>query len=246
MNISTKRATSSNPEAGFAKRLSLPVLMWFAGCAVVPPQEVNERFQDVWSQRHDQYRLKEGDTLRIEVATKPEDPAFNQTNLLVLPDGRSDLYHLDTYKLAGKTITEFEQELKEKVATLVDVSTFDVRIQVIPAEEFVYMMGQFLKPDRVPLGVRMTLQEAVVAVGGMRITGDTDWALLARPFRDPIHPDLFRIDLNFVEEDIYLLPGDRVILGRNAAGTVIHYMQEFIYGLLPSAFLSTAIGVGAQ
>ncbi len=39
-----------------------------AGCAATAPKEINEKYRDVLVQRHDNYRLKEGDTIEIEVS----------------------------------------------------------------------------------------------------------------------------------------------------------------------------------
>ena len=65
----------------------------------------------------------------------------------------------------------------------------------------------------------------------MRITGDTDGALLRRPFMNPRFPDRFYIDLNDDSEEIMLLPGDQIVLGRNAVATVVHYIQEYVFGI---------------
>lgn len=204
-----------------------------SGCAVTPLGVINKKYHQVLHQRHNNYLLKAGDVIRLE--TRQEDRLLNQTEILILPDGKTDLFYLHDYKAEGKSISEFEKELKSVVAP--HIALDDVRIQVQPSGEFVQMVGEFVVPSavarNVPLTVKMTLQEAVASVGGLKITGDTDWALLVRPYHDPIHPELFRIDLNSLEEDIYLLPRDRVLLGRNTWGAIVHFLQQMIFGIVP-------------
>ena len=43
----------------------------------------------------------------------------------------------------------------------------------------------------------------------------------------------YRIDLNDESEEIFLLPGDQIILERNFAAGVINYLREFIFGVIP-------------
>lgn len=219
--------------------LLLPGLLGFFGATgcVVPPGEINEAYKDVILQRHTQYQIKEGDVVKFEIASHADDLALNQSDLIVLPDGRSDLFNLSNYRFLGRTVTDVEQDLTRSLALKLDVEALDIRVQVIPAGETVYLSGEFRRPAAIALGVKMTLQETLAAVGGTLVTGDTDWALLARPYGDPVKPGLFRIDLNNVEEDIYLLPGDRITLQRNLAGAVVNYLREFIFGILPTQTL---------
>ena len=210
------------------------------GCSVVPAAEVNEQYLDVLFQRHTNYRIKEGDVITVEISNFPEDKALNQLELLVLSDGRSDFFTLSNEVFVGKTIVEVEERIKEGAAPRVEVSDLDIRVQIAPAEERIYLVGQFDKPAQLPLTVRMTLQEAIAAVGGTRVTGDTDWARLERPYRNPIEPDVFRIDLSVVETDIYLLPGDRIVLGRNSGAAIVNYLREFLFGVIPNPVWAAA------
>jgi protein involved in polysaccharide export with SLBB domain len=102
---------------------------------------------------------------------------------------------------------------------------------VVPKGERVYMVGEFDRPGMIELTTKMTLGEAVSMAGGMKVTGDTDYALLRRPFMDPRHPDTYRIDLNEEAEQLFLLPGDQIILGRTWLATVIVYLQSYLFAV---------------
>ncbi len=207
-------------------------------CKVISPSEINDMYRDVLRQRHSRYQLKEGDSISIQLYQHVED-SYNQPTSLVLPDGRSDLFYMHDVELAGKSIDELEKELRARMVQR--WPTFDtdndVRIQVIPREESIYMVGEFARPGIVPLtSAKLTLHEAISHVGGLRITGDTDWALLRRPFGNPLNPALFRIDLNDESEELLLLPGDQIVLGRTALAGLIHYIREYVFGPLIPVF----------
>ena len=81
-----------------------------SGCSVTPPHVINEKYREVLSQRHNNYQLKPGDMIRLETANR-DDPTLNQISILVLPDGRTDLFHLHNYRAEGKTVSQVEGEM---------------------------------------------------------------------------------------------------------------------------------------
>lgn len=219
------------PSARLVRALLLHASLSFllVSCSVISPSGVNESYRDVLEQRHNHYKLKDGDTIAIKLYNRPGD--LNQATSLVLPDGRSDLFFMDAHIVAGKTVSELETELKARTTT--EVRDPEVSIQVTPRDETAFFVGEFVRPGPVLLTTKMTLQEAIASLGGVRITGDTDWALLRRPFRDPRRAERFRIDLNDDSEDIFLLPGDQVILGRTFLAGVSNYLREYIFNMVP-------------
>ena len=203
-----------------------------AGCAITPPGEVNKRYANIIEQRFNDYQLKPGDTLQVEVYGVP-DASLNQVDTLILPDGKSNLFFMDNAKLTGMTVDELKAALRIRMSE--EIEPTDIRIQVTPSAETVLMVGEFVEPGPVPLTIKMTLHEAISAAGGMKVTGDTDWALLRRPYLDPKHPDLFRIDLNDQSESIILLPGDQVVLSRTFLAGVVNYLREYLMSIVPSS-----------
>jgi protein involved in polysaccharide export with SLBB domain len=166
-------------------------------------------------------------------------------SFLILDDGRSDPFFMTNYRFAGKTIPEIEADLKvllKEETSLQNTEPERLSITVVPAGELVYMTGQFERPGPVALRIGMTVKEAIASVLGMRITGDTDYALLRRPFRDPVHPETFRVDLNDYTEDIVLLPGDEVYLGRTFLYAVVEYLREYLFGIIPGQLYSLPFG----
>jgi protein involved in polysaccharide export with SLBB domain len=213
-------------------RLLFPgIALLASACSVTPPSEVNLAFKEVIDQRLNHYTFREGDTLDVKFYNR-EHQELDQGPLAILPDGRSDLYFMNDFRLVGKTIPEIEAEMKARIVS--EVTKPEISIRVKPQGEVVYLVGQFEKPGIVNLTTKMTLQEAISAVGGMKVTGDTDYALLRRPFRNTKDPERFRIDLNDDSEAIILLPGDQVILGRTFLAEVVNYYREYFLSLFPS------------
>ena len=209
----------------------LPIGALVASCEVAPPAEVNAKYAEMIEQRKNNYRIKDGDTVALKIYENDTD--LNQASLLVLPDGRTDALFMDNYQLSGKTVAEVEQEYRRRIGTeLLGAGTTEISIQVKPRGEKVHMIGEFVKPGSFDMTTGMTLHEAIALAQGLKVTGDTDWALLRRPIRDAAHPDLFRIDLNDDTEDIFLLPGDQIVLGRTWLATVIVYLREYFFTLI--------------
>jgi protein involved in polysaccharide export with SLBB domain len=216
------------------------LLLLATSCAVTRPEDVNRAYRDALDLRHNHYTLKPGDTITIAIYSRETD--LNQKEIVVLPDGRSDLFYMDNYVLVGKTIQQLEAELKARIAA--EVRDPEISIQVKPKDEVCYFVGQFERPGQITMTTKMTLHEAISYAGGMRVTGDTDYALLRRPFKDPRHPELFRIDLNDQTEEIFLLPGDQVVLNRTCLASIVNYVQVYIFGILPGASPLTYLTAG--
>lgn len=192
---------------------------------VTPLAEIGAAYREDVDQRMQVYRIKPGDVLRVEISTQ-EQRNFSQAEVKVRPDGHADLYFLPDFAMAGKTVEEVRSEFSERVRA--QIRDAEVSIQVTSSGEKVYLVGQFERPGPLELVPRMTLAEAISAGGGYLITGDTDDAVLRRPYRDPEHPDTYSIDL---EEggQLYLLPGDQVVLGRTWMASFVHYLQEYVF-----------------
>jgi len=205
------------------------LLLLLPSCAAsrTSTAEINARYRDVIEQRHQDYRIKPGDVLTVQLSSR-EALDLDQAEIKVRPDGRGDLFFLPNHPLAGKTVDEVRDEFVEFVRAR--AKDAEVSIQVTSSSEKVYLVGQFERPGTIDLAPHMTLAEAISAVGGPRLTGKTSEALLRRPFSDPAKPELYRIDLDDEEdEQLFLLPGDQVVLERTWGATVVTWLQEYVF-----------------
>ncbi len=226
------------------RRLTLWILglaVLCTSCSVTPPQEINKKYRSILEQRRIQYKIKDGDTITIRIYQHTGD--LDEQTLLVLPDGRTDPYFMPNYRVLGKTIPELEADLKSLVGPEAPENA-EVSIFVTPRGELVYLYGEFgtAFPAPVPLRPDMTLQDALALGHGVRVTADTDYCLLRRPFGNlPGYPDRFRVDLNDFSEEIILLPNDQLHLGRTALATAIIYLREYVFGVVPSQVYGSAV-----
>lgn len=213
-------------------------------CSVTSPAEINAKYAAVLEQRHHHYRLAPGDQISVELYNLESD--LDQSTNLILPDGRTDLFHMHDIKVAGMTVDAFEAALKKMLAEEFRNQVPDPKIQVRPAAAFVYVHGQFERPPgQLAFTEKMTLADAIAVAGGARVTADTDWALLRRPYHDPRHPDLFRIDLNDRSEALFLLPGDEIRLGRTCLASVGTYLREYVFSIFSPMMTSAAFAAAA-
>jgi len=223
----------------------VPVLVAvLASCATTPPEEINQRYRDVLDQRMSQYRLKDGDM--IEVQYFDEDEArLNQGDILILDDGRVDMFFRNNWRVEDMTIPEFEAALREAVKDETGGLEPEISVRVTPRGDEVMMIGEFTRPGNVPLSQGMTLRDAIGHASGVRITSAPWAAVLTRRYNDRLHPEVFTIDLFETSEEIELLPGDQIELDRNIAAYVIQILQEYVFGILPSQFAYGAMGAAA-
>jgi polysaccharide biosynthesis/export protein len=155
------------------------------------------------------YRLVDGDKLRIEVYREPQ----LSHSLQIRPDGKISLPLAGDVVAAGQT-----------PATLRDVITNALReyvtnpvVTVIVVETqmpTISVMGEVNEPGSVPLKGRMTVIEALAAAGGFKDFANTKNITIRRPTATGVQ----RIKFNYKEavkadtEPVYVQAGDVIIV----------------------------------
>ena len=220
--------------------LCVAVILGTSCESLTPPDTVNDLYWEVFDQRRNRYEIDEGDTVTIKLFDAEKEQLREQF-LTILPDGRSDPFFMPAYRFSGKTIPEVEEDIVEFVKGV--ERNAEVSIVVLPGPQTVYVGGQVERPGSVVLTPDMTFDEALAVVGGIRVTADSDYVLLRRPYHDPLHPDRFRLDVNDTSADIFLLPSDEIYVQRTAWAGAVMYIREYIFGILPPGlgWLSAAL-----
>jgi protein involved in polysaccharide export with SLBB domain len=223
----------------FSGLLLLPGFLSF-GCstASTPIHEINEKYRDVLEQRENHYKIKPGDAVSIRFYNQDID--LNQT-LLVLPDGRTDPFFMDDAVFAGKTVKELEDDIRKYYAQ--QIQNPEISVGITSAGETVIIEGQIVRqpPGPLPLTLRMTLVQAIGAVGGYKLTACLHSIVVRRPYLDPQHPDIFKVNLRDYEEspeELFLLPNDQIIVQRNVIIVVRDYIDDYVWGFFPPFFRS--------
>jgi protein involved in polysaccharide export with SLBB domain len=233
-------------------RNALPVLgLLLAGCGgVTPIHEINEKYRDLLAQRESHYRIKPGDSISVKFYNQDAD--LNQT-LLVLPDGRTDPFFMDDAVFAGRTVTELQEDIRKYYQQ--QIQNPEISLGVTPVGETIILEGE-VESSRSrgstiqPYTVKMTILQAMGNAGGYKLTARLPKVILIRPYLDPRHPEVYRIDLSHYAdspEDLLLLPNDHIIVKRNWAIMARDYIVEYVWGFLPyqiMSFPSMLLGLG--
>ncbi|WP_108262617.1 polysaccharide biosynthesis/export family protein [Mangrovicoccus ximenensis] len=120
-----------------------------------------------------QYTLKPGDTLSVEVL---EDPALNRS-VLVLPDGRISFPFAGSIQASGRTLSQVQANLTSALSpnfaaaptVFVNLSQLSPQTQTVNDEELiaVYFLGEVNAPGRLEIPEGTTLLQALSMGGGL-------------------------------------------------------------------------------
>jgi polysaccharide biosynthesis/export protein len=183
--------------------------------------------QDLLSYQPGPYRIGPGDSLYITVWDHPEltSPAGTQQQTaangrLVRSDGTLFYPYVGSIKVAGMTIEEVRQTIQSKLAKYVTKPQVDVSI-VGYNSQHVLFQGAFMKTDPQSItSVPLTLAQALGTATINSDRANMSDLVLSRDGRN-YHLDLAALyDGRGLAKDIYLKPGDRLMLPYNDAEEV--------------------------
>jgi polysaccharide biosynthesis/export protein len=163
-----------------------------------------------WAQ---DYRVQPGDTLQIEVL---EDATLNRSTI-VLPDGQITLPVAGTIRVAGRSLTQIQQDLASRLApgfatpptVFVALAALAVPREPIPplppVTMPIYVLGAANAPGKVDVLPGTTLLQAIAQAGGLS------------PFAAKKRIQLRRVDKSG-NEQIYKLDLDAIERGAASGG----------------------------
>ena len=210
--------------------------------------------QELLSYQPTPYRIGPGDSLYITVWDHPEltSPAGTQQQTaangrLVRSDGTLFYPYVGGIKVAGMTIEQVRQTIAEKLAKFVERPQVDVSI-VGYNSQHVLLQGAFMKTD--PLSITSVPLTLAQALGTATINADQanmSDLVLSRDGQN-YHLDLASLyDSRGLAKDIYLKPGDRLMLPYNDSEEVyvmgeVMRPQAVTFRTLSSISLTQALG----
>jgi polysaccharide export outer membrane protein len=157
------------------------------------------------------YAIQPGDILEISV-WKEEDLL---RQVLVLPDGRLSFPLVGNVLAAGKSVTDLQALIKERLRKYIPDPVVTVSIQQLSGNKF-YVTGKVMRPGEFVANRYMDVVQALGVAGGMtpfasanniKILRRVNGELTAIPFR---YGDIEKgKDL---EQDIFLQSGDVVVV----------------------------------
>lgn len=197
--------------AGLSRPIALVILalsVLAAGCAshLPPPPPVPEN--------PTAYRIGPGDSLGIFVWQNKE----LSTEVPVRPDGKVSLPLINDIVAAGKTPTELSNDIQDQLKKYVNnpLVTVIVHSFVGPYSQQVRVVGEAQKPQSLAYRDRMTVLDALIAVGGLTPLAAGDRATLVRSVSGKQVSYGLRLDDLIKDGDMSanapLAPGDVIII----------------------------------
>lgn len=107
------------------------------------------------------YTVKPGDTLQISVWKEPE----LQGPVLVTPDGAFSFPLVGQVDARGKTVTELQKVVTERLRQFISEPVVTVSVQDIKGNK-IYVIGQVNKPGEFIVNPRVDVMQALSIAGG--------------------------------------------------------------------------------
>ena len=177
------------------------------------------------------YGLRMGDVL---VLTFPFLEEFNQT-VSVLPDGYVALRGIDPVWVAGMTIKDASQAIRDGYLKILKDPVVTIEIEKFELPYFV-AHGEFTQPGKYDLRGPTTVAEGVAIAGGLTRQAHHSQVLLFRKASDR-WTEVREVNLKKMmsrknlTEDLYLRPGDMLFVSRKFISKVTEMIPNVGLGL---------------
>jgi polysaccharide export outer membrane protein len=193
--------------------------------AVGPP---DPHFQ----QRDPRYKLEAGDSCEVFFELSPE---FNQT-VVVQPDGYITLRGIGDLQVAGRTMPELTQLLRNAYAHILHEPLINVVLKDFEKPYFV-ADGQVGRPGKYDLRGDTTLTQAIAMSGGFLDSAKHSQVLLFRRASDGwFSAQIFDVKKmekqGNLDEDPHLHPGDMLFVPKNHFSKIKPFLPGYSVGTI--------------
>lgn len=203
-----------------------------------------------------QERIHPGDTLRIvrDSGETPTISAFTANSIYeltlytVLNDGTFSYPFIGKVQAGGKTPEQLSAELKERLTPFYREPGVTVNINQAPGNT-VFVGGSVRNPQSYSTNVVTTLEQAIVAAGGVEPNADSRHVALLRSDPDG-HYQAYFVDYSQLlqggaqgRQAVALQRGDVVFVPKSGVGNRIEGVDLYLNQLIPFV---KSIGIGAN
>lgn len=179
-----------------------------------------------FQQRNARYQLCQGDIFDVSFPFTPE---FNQT-LTIQPDGYVALTEIGNLQLAGKTVPEATELLRQNYSKILHDPVINIVLKDFQKPYFI-ASGELSHPGKYELRSDTTLTEAIAIAGGF--TEDSKHSevyLFRRVSNNWVEMKKVDVKKMFKEanltEDVHLQPGDMVFVPQNRYSKFKRYIPS--------------------
>lgn len=184
-----------------------------------------------FSNRSPRYRIQPGDTFDVTFDLSPE---FNQTAVAVQPDGFVTLRSVGDVKVAGETVPELTETLKQAYSKILNNPPISIVLKEFEKPYFI-AGGQVSKPGKYEMHGNTTLVQAIEIAGGFQTAAKHSKVYLFRRVDDQwTEAKLF--DVKKMEksgnlaEDPFLHPGDMLFVPKNTYSKIDRFIPNLSMG----------------
>jgi polysaccharide export outer membrane protein len=177
--------------------------------------------QPVFQARNPRYTLHIGDTIEIDL---PLVPTFNQVSI-IQPDGYITLHNLGELRIAGKTVPEATEAIKQAYSKIMQNPVITLELKDFERPYFI-ASGEVARPGKYELRGETTVTEAMAIAGGISDVGKKSQVLLFRRISDnDVRVKRLNLKKMFddknLREDVYLQPGDLLFIPKSSTSAAI-------------------------
>ncbi len=174
-------------------------------------------------------RLGPEDVITVDVF---DQPGYSRANITVPPSGRINYPVIGQVMVAGRTIEEIEKEITERLYEYIREPK--VTVQIVQVHSMKYMVvGDVATPGIYEMTRRMTVNEALAKAGDVSRFGDTKNINVLRMHANgqtaPIPVNLYEVRRGKAQ-DLYLIPGDTIVVPGNKFKTIDKVMSVATLG----------------
>ncbi|MCG3163334.1 MAG: hypothetical protein JMDDDDMK_04728 [Acidobacteria bacterium] len=174
-------------------------------------------------------RLGPEDVLTVDVFDQPN---YSRTGITVPPNGRINYPVIGQVMVAGRTIEEIEKEITDRLSEYIREPK--VTVQLVSVHSMKYMVvGDVATPGIYEMTRRMTVNEALAKAGDVNRYGDMKNINVLRMQPNgqttPIPINIHEVRRGKAQ-DVYLVPGDTVVVPGNKFKTIDKVMSVATLG----------------
>jgi polysaccharide biosynthesis/export protein len=184
-----------------------------------------------FKQRSPRYHIQAGDTFDLTFELSPE---FNQPGVAVQPDGFVTLRSVGDVKVAGQTVPELTNTLRQAYGKILNNPLISVVLKEFEKPYFV-ADGQVAKPGKYEMHGNMTVTQAIAVAGGFQTSAKHSQVVLFRRVDDQ-WTEAKLIDVKKMEkdrdlrEDPFLHSGDMLFVPKSTMSKIDRFLPNLSMG----------------
>ena len=190
-------------------------------------------------------RIVPGDTLRIVRDAQEPAEKDDMTLFIVRPDGNISVPLVGTIRAAELTPGDLSGQITERLRPIYHQPEVTVNIAEAPSNR-VFIGGEVHNPSVYPLNGRVTIEQAIIAAGGILPSADGKNIALLREDENGKYQLYFLdykdlISLDDERRVVALQRGDVIFLPKSGIGNAVDAVDMYFTRLFP---INKGIGVG--